>query len=223
MGHTGVQNTLLLLSLGSNSDSGVGDDLGGLAELQGSLHFLSVDQLLNLLDLQLVLLGQSLELGIQILVGDLDTLGLSDLLQSQVDLSLLLSGGTESVAHGGNIAAHHLGVLLHGVAAHLQLVCEVIHLVVQLGLDQSGGHVNGDVLGSLLNGSVLESGVDLLLSGLQGIGANFIPKNLNQEIYNDVYTVTEEDAYTAARNLARLSERDFKLVELLIERMTNEK
>lgn len=40
--------------------------------------------------------------------------------------------------------------------------------------------------------------------GLQGIGANFIPKNLNQEIYNDVYTVTEEDAYTAARNLAHV-------------------
>lgn len=40
--------------------------------------------------------------------------------------------------------------------------------------------------------------------GLQGIGANFIPKNLDQEIYNDIYTVTEEDAYAAARNLARV-------------------
>ena len=40
--------------------------------------------------------------------------------------------------------------------------------------------------------------------GLQGIGANFIPKNLNQEIYNDIYTVTEEDAYAAARNLAHV-------------------
>ncbi len=40
--------------------------------------------------------------------------------------------------------------------------------------------------------------------GLQGIGANFIPKNLNQDIYNDIVTVSEEDAYEAARKLARV-------------------
>lgn len=40
--------------------------------------------------------------------------------------------------------------------------------------------------------------------GLQGIGANFIPANLNLEIYSDVYTVAEEDAYDAARKLARV-------------------
>lgn len=40
--------------------------------------------------------------------------------------------------------------------------------------------------------------------GLQGIGANFVPKNLNQDIYGEIFPVMEEDAYAAARNLARL-------------------
>ena len=35
--------------------------------------------------------------------------------------------------------------------------------------------------------------------GLQGIGANFIPKVLDTGVYDAVVTVTEEDAYTAAR------------------------
>ena len=40
--------------------------------------------------------------------------------------------------------------------------------------------------------------------GLQGIGANFVPKNLNTEIYDEIFPVTEEEAYAAARQLARL-------------------
>ena len=39
--------------------------------------------------------------------------------------------------------------------------------------------------------------------GLQGIGANFVPSVLDTGIYDDVVTVTEEEAYTAARNLGR--------------------
>ncbi len=39
--------------------------------------------------------------------------------------------------------------------------------------------------------------------GLQGIGANFVPKVLNREIYDRVIPVTEEQAYTAARQLGR--------------------
>ena len=39
--------------------------------------------------------------------------------------------------------------------------------------------------------------------GLQGIGANFIPKVLNTEIYDKVMPVTEEQAYEAARLLGR--------------------
>lgn len=39
--------------------------------------------------------------------------------------------------------------------------------------------------------------------GLQGIGANFIPENLDCEILDEILPVTEEDAYTAARRLAR--------------------
>ncbi len=38
---------------------------------------------------------------------------------------------------------------------------------------------------------------------LQGIGAGFIPKVLNTEIYDEVITVKTEEAYTAARLLAK--------------------
>ncbi|MBQ4092260.1 MAG: cysteine synthase A [Firmicutes bacterium] len=39
--------------------------------------------------------------------------------------------------------------------------------------------------------------------GLQGIGANFVPSLLDTSIYDEVLTVTEEEAYTAARILAK--------------------
>ena len=38
--------------------------------------------------------------------------------------------------------------------------------------------------------------------GLQGIGANFVPENLDQTIYDEVITVADEDAYRAARAFA---------------------
>ena len=38
--------------------------------------------------------------------------------------------------------------------------------------------------------------------GLQGIGANFIPDNLDRALIDEILTVTEEQAYTAARALA---------------------
>ena len=39
--------------------------------------------------------------------------------------------------------------------------------------------------------------------GLQGIGAGFIPEVLNTEIYDEVITVTDEEAYEAGRMIAR--------------------
>jgi len=39
--------------------------------------------------------------------------------------------------------------------------------------------------------------------GLQGIGANFVPKVLNTAIYDRVIPVTEEQAYTAARKMGK--------------------
>ena len=38
--------------------------------------------------------------------------------------------------------------------------------------------------------------------GLQGIGANFVPENLDRTIYDEVITVADEDAYRAARAFA---------------------
>ncbi len=39
--------------------------------------------------------------------------------------------------------------------------------------------------------------------GLQGIGANFVPENLDRSLLDDVITVTEDDAYAKARVLGR--------------------
>ena len=39
--------------------------------------------------------------------------------------------------------------------------------------------------------------------GLQGIGANFIPANLDQNIYDEIITVKTEEAYAAAKLLAQ--------------------
>lgn len=39
--------------------------------------------------------------------------------------------------------------------------------------------------------------------GLQGIGANFIPDNLDRTVLDEIITVTDEDAYAAGRALAR--------------------
>ena len=52
-------------------------------------------------------------------------------------------------------------------------------------------------------GSPLLSGGQAGPHGLQGIGANFVPKVLNTEIYDRVIPVTEEQAYAAARLLGR--------------------
>jgi len=38
--------------------------------------------------------------------------------------------------------------------------------------------------------------------GLQGIGAGFVPEILNTKIYNEIITITEEEAYEAGRELA---------------------
>ncbi len=39
--------------------------------------------------------------------------------------------------------------------------------------------------------------------GLQGIGANFVPDNLDRSLIDEVFPVTEEQAFAAARTLAR--------------------
>ena len=39
--------------------------------------------------------------------------------------------------------------------------------------------------------------------GLMGMGANFVPATLDQDIYDEVLTVTEEEAYEAGRLIAR--------------------
>jgi len=39
--------------------------------------------------------------------------------------------------------------------------------------------------------------------GLQGIGANFVPNTLNKNILDEIITISEEDSYSAARQMAQ--------------------
>lgn len=50
--------------------------------------------------------------------------------------------------------------------------------------------------------SAVLSGEKAGAHGLQGIGAGFIPAALNTEIYDEVVTITDEEAYEAGRNFA---------------------
>ena len=51
-------------------------------------------------------------------------------------------------------------------------------------------------------GSAVLSGGQAGKHGLQGIGAGFVPAVLDTTVYDEIITVTEEQAYTAARNFA---------------------
>jgi cysteine synthase A len=52
-------------------------------------------------------------------------------------------------------------------------------------------------------GSAVLSGGKAGAHGLQGIGAGFVPEVLDTTVYDEVVTVTEEDAYATARELGR--------------------
>lgn len=52
-------------------------------------------------------------------------------------------------------------------------------------------------------GSPVLSGGQAGPHGLQGIGAGFVPKILNTEIYDEIITVENEEAYAASRNLTK--------------------
>ena len=51
--------------------------------------------------------------------------------------------------------------------------------------------------------SAVLSGKPAGAHGLQGIGAGFVPKVLNTEIYDEIITVTEKEAYESARRLGK--------------------
>jgi cysteine synthase A len=53
-------------------------------------------------------------------------------------------------------------------------------------------------------GSPVLSGGEAGKHGLQGIGAGFVPKVLDTAIYDQIVTVTEAQAYAAARNLGKI-------------------
>ncbi len=53
------------------------------------------------------------------------------------------------------------------------------------------------------SGSPVLSGGKAGAHGLQGIGAGFVPSVLNTDIYDEIITVTEDDAYETARAIGR--------------------
>lgn len=53
-------------------------------------------------------------------------------------------------------------------------------------------------------GSAVLSGKRPGLHGIQGIGAGFIPKNLDRSLLDEIVTVDDADAYETARQIARL-------------------
>ena len=59
------------------------------------------------------------------------------------------------------------------------------------------------VVGMEPAGSAVLSGGKAGPHGLQGIGAGFVPEVLDVEVMDEIVTVTEEEAYTAGRLLAR--------------------
>jgi len=62
---------------------------------------------------------------------------------------------------------------------------------------------NVQVVGIEPAGSAVLSGGQAGKHGLQGIGAGFVPKVLDTAVYDRIITVTEEQAYAAARNLGK--------------------
>lgn len=59
------------------------------------------------------------------------------------------------------------------------------------------------IIGAEPAGSPVLTGGEAGSHGLQGIGAGFVPAVLDMAVCDEVLTVTEEDAYTAARALAK--------------------
>jgi cysteine synthase A len=62
---------------------------------------------------------------------------------------------------------------------------------------------NVKIIGVEPAGSPVLSGGTAGKHGLQGIGAGFVPKVLDTDVYDQIITVTEDQAYAAARALAK--------------------
>ena len=66
-----------------------------------------------------------------------------------------------------------------------------------------GDEIMDLAVAALLQGeNILLSGGKAGSHGLQGIGANFVPENLDRSVVDEVIPVWEKDAYAAARLLA---------------------
>ncbi|MBR2070141.1 MAG: cysteine synthase A [Clostridia bacterium] len=103
-------------------------------------------------------------------------------------------------------------ILTTGREIYTDLKGKVGALVVAIG---SGGTISGT--GAYLKSMVEDVKVigiepeksPLLTKGyagkhnIQGIGANFVPENLNQDILDEVLTVSDEDSYAFAKEMAK--------------------
>ena len=75
--------------------------------------------------------------------------------------------------------------------------------ITGVGQFLKGKNADVQIVGVEPAGSPVLSGGSAGKHGLQGIGAGFIPKVLDTSVYDRIITVTEEQAYAAARALGR--------------------
>ena len=139
------------------------DEVDGLVHSQVLLQLVHVDQLADLVLLHLVLVGDPLDLGVDVLLGCLDLLGVGHGLQGQADLDLLFGlrhEGSTELLHG---LAHILQVVLEGQALLLhtegKVVDQLIHPHVVHGLGDLRLHAADD----LIHQGVLDRQVVLLV------------------------------------------------------------
>lgn len=103
---------------------------------------------------------------------------------------------------------HHTGLeILEQVAAPIDGFCSGIGTGGTLsGIGETLKAQNPDIViwavepenAAILSGGAIGSHLQM------GIGDGLIPKNLNQNIYEDIYVVTDEEAIKTAKDLARL-------------------
>ena len=111
-----------------------------------------------------VLVGQLLHLGVHLVVGGLQTLGLDDGLHGQIHADLLLSGAVGLRQEVGLGGAGHLQILVKGDALRGQLLLEVVGHLLSLQIHHGIGDIAGDALGHLLHQHVLEGPLSGLLA-----------------------------------------------------------
>ena len=151
-----------LLGLLVGYDGLLANELESALNLEILANTVSGNDLLDLLDGDVVLVGNSLDLGLNVLVGNRDVLKSGDLLKSQTHLDLTYGLGTGLLAHLVKIKS---GVAEVELKAHT-LLTESHIVIANDVLDLTVKHLLGDLGNKLIDKSVAQLIVDLVLGNL---------------------------------------------------------